>query len=180
MTSVRLPAKYAQLARKLLLNNHLVHPASPLLRALDAALAPASAKKRAARNSARQSRATRRSSKRDETSTIYQAVEQRADGRCEGCGAPFSSSDPPEMDHFFGRGKVHQAVSNCWLLHRSCHGRKTGNRPSATFWLTSFIVHAQKQGYAAEAKRAGDRLEAIVAEDDAPTPAATPEKASGA
>lgn len=92
---------------------------------------------------------------------IRSAVLARAAGVCEcGCGDPLvlSFDGVAELDHFFGRARVPEAVSNCWALRRNCHGEKTDNRPSAASWLQKFIAHANRHGYENEAGRAWTRL----------------------
>jgi 5-methylcytosine-specific restriction endonuclease McrA len=103
---------------------------------------------------ARVSRKPSKEEKRDETAAIRRACLQRADGLCEcGCGHPLqepSESDhweaeTPELDHFFGRGKVKQSVETCWILRADCHQEKTNNRPDAATWLRKFIAHCDKR-----------------------------------
>ncbi len=97
-----------------------------------------------------------------DTKSIRAAVVERADGVCEcGCRTVFSAIAPGELDHFFGRSKAPQSEANTWLLRRDCHGAKTRNNPSAEWWLTRFITHAQKWGYRAEATNAQNRLSKI-------------------
>lgn len=127
------------------------------------------------RNSAlARSRKSSKAEKRDETATIREACLQRAMSYCEcGCGRPLATGIEaiPELDHFFGRGKVKQSVETCWILRADCHRDKTNSRPDAASWLRKFIVHCIKQfqrsvangtaadtNYTAAADRAQDRL----------------------
>jgi 5-methylcytosine-specific restriction endonuclease McrA len=127
---------------------------------LEAALSP-KPKKVAAAKAKRAVKASRRASKAEETAEIYGAVRLRAAGRCEACDLPFSTFNPGEMDHFFGRGKVPQAISNCWLICHLCHSQKTLSLPDATKWLDRFETHARFYRYVAEARRAGSRRDAL-------------------
>lgn len=92
---------------------------------------------------------------RDETSAIYAAVEKRCAGRCENpeCGQAFSASNPPEMDHVFGRGKVPQTERNCWMLCRICHREKT-NPKNGVIWLHRFADHAAQFCFSEERRKA--------------------------
>lgn len=71
----------------------------------------------------------------------------RSAGNCEcGCGYALTEggglqNGTPELDHFFGRGKVKQSVETCWILRADCHREKTNNRPDAATWLRKFIEH---------------------------------------
>lgn len=65
------------------------------------------------------------------------------------------------MDHFFGRAKVPQAVSNCWALHLECDEAKTQNRPSAAHWLQRFAFHCGTHGYLAERELALAKLNVL-------------------
>lgn len=90
------------------------------------------------------------------------AVFLRASDACESCGRyiDFASG---RLDHFFGRAKAKESPANCWALCVDCDSRKTANAPSAACWLGQFILHATRYGYAAEAERAGAKLQALQA-----------------
>jgi hypothetical protein len=103
---------------------------------------------------------SKREQKNAETSAIYAEVEKRADGKCEACGRLFSPSDPPELDHALGRGKVAQSVRNTWLIHRSCHRARHAGRPSSAYWHGLFAVHCDRHGYRREAADARAKFEA--------------------
>lgn len=124
---------------------------------LEAALTP-SPKRQAVRKANRVAKESKRRTKRDETGGIYDAVSLRADDKCETCALPFTISDPPEMDHALGRGKVRQAVSNCWLIHRSCHRSKHAARPSRRAWLERMRDHFFRHGFLAEAAVVEDEM----------------------
>lgn len=116
----------------------------------------------------RKVKAAKKAEKRDETAEIRAAVVKRAmspQGQplCENCDLLGS-----ELDHFFGRGKVPQKVSNCWFLCGYCHRNKTNNEPSATYWLEQFVSHCDRHGYTSEAWQATARLEALKAIPKAP------------
>lgn len=90
-----------------------------------------------------------------------QASERLVGWNCEACETPFSDADPPEQDHFFGRGKAPTTIQSTWLIHRSCHRRKTNSEPTSAFWLDLFYRHAAKHGYHAEAAKAQARLDSL-------------------
>lgn len=97
-----------------------------------------------------------------DTKTIRAELVGRSNGICEcGCRTAFSALAPAEMDHEFGRVRVPQAVSNCWLLRADCHRDKTRNKPSNAYWLRKFIAHSEKHGLDDEAAMAFKRLESI-------------------
>lgn len=110
-----------------------------------------------------QKKKAKREMKKEETARIREAVMERAGGHCEcGCGMTFGEGSllrVPEMDHFFGRGKVQQSVSNCWLLAKICHHGKGKGRPSRGFWCGRFIKHCEKHGYRREAAKAQADIE---------------------
>lgn len=91
---------------------------------------------------------------------IYGAVAERANGRCECCGVPFSSSlnGRPELDHFFGRAKSEE-VETCWMLRGECHAEKTRHHPHAGYWLRVFADHCCRHGYFETEKKALRELE---------------------
>ncbi len=83
----------------------------------------------------------------------------RAEDACENCGH-FIDWATGRLDHYFGRGAGRNGctVETCWALCRDCDAGKTLSQPSAAFWLVSFAAHCEKYSYAAEQKRALDRL----------------------
>lgn len=85
------------------------------------------------------------------------SVFSRADGACECCGK-FITEESGRLDHFFGRAKVPEAVSNCWALCLTCDVAKTANEPTAAFWLVAFIAHARRYCFDAEQARAEAKL----------------------
>ncbi len=91
---------------------------------------------------------------------IRAAVFFRAGGRCEACGRHITE-ESGHLDHFFGRAKVKEAVSNCWALCFECDSKKTVNSPSAAYWLSLFRVHAWRHRYAVELEMAGAKLQVL-------------------
>lgn len=83
-------------------------------------------------------------------------VVARSEGECEACGRWVG--DEGHADHFFGRGRVKESVSNCWFLCPPCDAKKTNNEPSASEWLSTFMAHCESHGYTAEYDRAQKRL----------------------
>ncbi len=57
------------------------------------------------------------------------------------------------MDHFYGRAKADESLTNCWALTPTCHGAKTANRPEAIFWWRKFLLHCVRHCYWEEADR---------------------------
>lgn len=97
----------------------------------------------------------------NDTKRIREEVFARAKQRCE-CGCRrWITPESGHLDHFFGRAKVPQAVSNCWALHPDCDARKTLNQPSARDWLLRFAFHAGKHGYLAERELALAKLNVL-------------------
>lgn len=109
----------------------------------------------------RKRRETKGLTKKEETAAIREAVMKRAGGQCENCLAHEGPAAPLELDHMFGRVRVKQSERNCWALCRPCHRGKTNNAPTAWFWLRVFAAHAFSHGYAAEARMADARFEAL-------------------
>lgn len=114
-----------------------------LIAACDRALAP----KRSVK-AAHKRKAEKDSSARQEWIDLRIKVLERADGRCEKCGA----TGALEVDHMFGRGggrKSLQSIYTCWALCFACHRAKTRSEPSAADWLKAFIAWAayQSPGY---------------------------------
>lgn len=92
---------------------------------------------------------------------IRRAVFARAAGFCEcGCGKAVTE-ETGHLDHFFGRAKAEEAVSNCWALTPEHDHARTVNEPSASYWLVRFVRHAAKHGYKSEEDRALTKLEAL-------------------
>lgn len=93
------------------------------------------------------------------------AVARRASGYCEAsCGSWVGEAgEGGHLDHFFGRAKVPEAVSNCWMLCPPCDEARTNNRPSARVWLLVFIAHCKQHGFTAEAKLARTKLSTLAA-----------------
>lgn len=96
------------------------------------------------------------------TKRLRRTVFARADGACECCGR-WITEDSGHLDHFFGRAKVPEAVSNCWALCLTCDVAKTANEPTAAFWLVAFIAHALNHNFTAEAELAGAKLQTLQA-----------------
>lgn len=105
--------------------------------------------------------AARKRTKAAQTRGLREQLLLRA-RECEAmCGRALPGKfDPGSMDHFFGKAKVPQALSNVWLLCIHCNRAKTDNVPTSDHWLRLFIQHCNRHGYAAEADRARARLEA--------------------
>ncbi len=91
------------------------------------------------------------------TKRLRATVFVRADGACEACGRHITE-ESGHLDHFFGRAKAPEAVSNCWALCLTCDVAKTANEPTAAFWLIAFIDHAEKHSYPVETERAAAKL----------------------
>lgn len=91
------------------------------------------------------------------TAEVRRQVMERANGSCEHCGV---SAWVLELDHVFGgsQRRLLESVETCWALCRTCHRSKTDNSPSRAFWLESFIAHALRHGYLAEADLARGKL----------------------
>lgn len=135
-----------------------VYQAERWVAALDAALKP----KKGVTAARKQARA-KVELRREKFSKVRRAVEKRASGLCEACGAAFSDVDPGECDHAFGGANRRslESVEGCWLIHgRSCHRLKTANDPSALHWLCLFREHATRYGYFAMAREAEKRIDA--------------------
>lgn len=97
------------------------------------------------------------------TKKLRALVFARACSRCE-CGCKrFISEETGRLDHFFGRGKVPEALSNCWALHLECDEAKTRNVPSGAHWARRFGYHAQKHGFYAESEACAARVQVLVA-----------------
>lgn len=95
------------------------------------------------------------------TKKLRAEVFARAKGKCEcGCGRHLGESG--HLDHFFGRGKAAESISNCWGLCLFCDHHKTINKPSARFWLQRFRVHCKRYGFTAELERAESKLAVLV------------------
>ena len=87
---------------------------------------------------------------REQTSAVYLAVEARAQGHCEACGAKFSHALRPKMDHWLGgsgRRKPEERVDTCWMLDELCERSRTHNRPTAAFWNQRFEIHCLKHAH---------------------------------
>lgn len=96
------------------------------------------------------------------TKRLRAAVCKRAEGSCEHCGSWVGlDGEEAHLDHAFGRAKVPEAVSNCWLLCIEDDSHKTLNQPSAAYWLIAFAAHCEKYGFAAEQERALAKLQAL-------------------
>jgi 5-methylcytosine-specific restriction endonuclease McrA len=107
---------------------------------------------------ARKEKTAKRATKKEKTATVRQAVVLRADNCCEWCSRPGTDFEALELDHFEGRARS-ETLESCWLLCRGCHRQKTNNAPSAAWWLEAFRMHCERNGYAAQARRAANRLE---------------------
>ena len=79
---------------------------------------------------------------------IYDAVAERAAGRCEQCAHPFADTlnDRPECDHCFGRARS-ESVETCWLLCGNCHRAKSAGDPSAGYWLIRYAIFCRRHSY---------------------------------
>ena len=101
---------------------------------------------------------------------IRAACCRRSGGACEACGAHVGEDgELGHLDHFFGRAKVPEAVSNCWILCAvDCDPAKTASRPSARWWLSRFVLHCQRYGYEEEAYRAQCRMDVLEQKFPAP------------
>ncbi len=79
---------------------------------------------------------------------IRATVVERAGGNCEACGKSLGpESERGHFDHFFSR-RNSEEVETGWLICPPCDEARTQNRPSATYWLAAFALHALKHGYA--------------------------------
>lgn len=91
------------------------------------------------------------------TKKIRAAVFARAKGKCE-CSCGRSLGESGHLDHFFGRAKMVESERTTWALCLFCDHHKTINKPSASFWLRRFRVHAKKHGFTGELERAEAKL----------------------
>ena len=59
--------------------------------------------------------------------SVRKQAKERAGDNCEGCGAPFSASNPPEYDHEIPDGLGgDNSLENCQVLGgKCCHESKT-------------------------------------------------------
>ncbi len=105
-------------------------------------------------------RSKKKREKSKDTKSIRALVMERARGRCECCLMDIGE-DRLQLDHMFGRVRQKQSVSNCWALADLHHMGKTNNVPTAETWLTKFLGHALRHGYAAEAREVRKRLESL-------------------
>jgi hypothetical protein len=160
MKAIRIPPKLARQIRDYLAGRKRDLHAAGILRDLEMAMAPGF-KPRPSRHTKKY---LTRMDRAIASARLRKQVEKRAAGNCECCGEAFTSFDPPEWDHFFGRGKgrPEETVATTWMLRRSCHREKTANRPDAAYWLERFITHAVLHGHESEVERARARLEGIV------------------
>lgn len=91
---------------------------------------------------------------------IRPAIFIRSKGRCEACGRHITE-ESMHGDHFFGRAKVPESITNCWCLCLTCDTAKTTSKPSAAQWLQRFAWHCGKHGYAAERELALSKLNVL-------------------
>lgn len=90
------------------------------------------------------------------------AVCRRAGGSCEACGRWVGvAGESGHLDHFFGRAKVPESVSNCWLLCVPCDNARTNSKPSAGHWLERFIAHCKLHDLTAEAELARTKFNTL-------------------
>jgi 5-methylcytosine-specific restriction endonuclease McrA len=89
------------------------------------------------RTSQRKQKQNTKAEKNAETAEIRRLVFDR-DARCRMCEGTGLT-----LDHFWGRGKVLQAVENCWALCHRCHRDKTNGFPDRVFWLRLYRDHVQ-------------------------------------
>lgn len=153
--AVRLSRRSAQALAEYL--EPFVMPTPEFRRALDElrrALAP-----RPRSSQVRKTEAKRRE-KAKETRKLYFAAQRRANGACEACHDPFDPLDPPELDHWKGRGKAKQTEETVWLIHRSCHKARHAAEPSRTHWVEVLQNHCQFHGYDAEVEDLQAELDA--------------------
>lgn len=94
---------------------------------------------------------------------LRRAVFERAENNCEGGCGRWITPDDAHLDHFFGRVRRQESVSNCWALCITCDHAKTNNQPSAEHWLNRFIVHCETHGYLPEIELAEARLDCLKA-----------------
>lgn len=98
------------------------------------------------------SRAEKRTAKREthrkETAAIRAEVEKRAEGKCESCGG--ADDGRPlgrlEMHHVLGgigRRRQMQAVENCMMVCRFCHGLLNGH----PYGACNVVAWAERYGY---------------------------------
>lgn len=78
---------------------------------------------------------------------VRQQVMDRANGRCEVCGARGAL----ELDHWLGgsgRRAQKQHRTTCWALCHICHQHRTENIPSAAHWNDVRRHFCERWGYA--------------------------------
>ena len=97
------------------------------------------------------------------TGRIRAAVFEWANGWCEAGCCTRIDEESGQLDHFFGRAKVPEKVSNCLALCAECHVHKTCNHPDSEWWVRHFLLHAISFDYLDEAERALIRLRTIKA-----------------
>ncbi len=92
------------------------------------------------------------------TKRIRLAVFERSRGFCEcGCGKRITFENS-RLDHFFGRARIPESVSNTWLVAIACDELKTACKPSSVYWLRLFREHCRRHRYREEFERAQTRI----------------------
>lgn len=107
--------------------------------------------------------------KREHRASIREAVFKRSEvngqPRCEGPmyldgSGQRCANAPTQLAHAFGRGKGRrpESVENCMAFCVVCAHQETNNVPDAGFWWNFRAEFFERNGYAAEARAARDRL----------------------
>jgi hypothetical protein len=92
-------------------------------------------------------KAARKDARRLATRAVYEAVRERAAGKCEACGR---ARHQPIMDHWLGgsgRRKQLESVETCWGLCGMCNRQRTDNSPNAAYWNDIRRVFCVRYGY---------------------------------
>lgn len=160
MSTVRISRKTAQWFYDTVLKGWSAAPQHREMREMGAALA--TKKPKPMRVARLKAKAAKRESKKEETARIRAVCVDRSGGCCEACSRCFPEAKYElQMDHFWGRGKVRQAVDNCWMLCGECHHKKTLNYPSRERWLNHFKDHCNNHGYLTNSAKARLLLESL-------------------
>ncbi len=89
---------------------------------------------------------------------IRLAVFERCRGYCEGrCGRSVTF-ESGRADHFFGRSRVAESVSNVWFLCLACDSEKTVSKPSSVWWLRTFREHCRIHKFRPEFEMAETKI----------------------
>ncbi len=91
-----------------------------------------------------------REERNERTAAIRALCVERAQGRGELCGEPFSDFYPAEMCHLdggSGKRRQQQSVENCLMEHHLCHQGAGGLDRIPLTWLKFVKLWAARHGY---------------------------------